>query len=365
MIKFAMDTKAIHEAIARGRGPEILRGLSRYGITFDERLGKIGFLNRPSSDITLRTNDAGAVVCDAQPELVTAANGGIPAWLTNYFDPKIIEILQAPLEATTIVGSEVQKGDWSTTYATFISVERTSRVSSYGDYNANGMSRANANFPNRQSYLYQTFTQWGELEMKRAADAKINWANEVNQASIQGLNQYQNLTYFFGVSGLQNFGLLNDPGLYPSIAPLVSWNAAATTPEQVYEDIRRMFVQLQNQSNGLISQKDKFTLAMSPTLEVALLKTNQFKYNVNDMLAKNFPGLTVKTAVQYQTTAGQLVQLIADNIRGQRTAETAYTAKMHAHAVIVGSSSWSQKKSQGSFGSIIYNPVAISSLLGA
>lgn len=365
MKNFAMDSAALRAAQAAGHEAEIFRRLARYGITFDARLGKVGFLKVPASEIEFHTTDSGTVVCDAQPELVTVPSAGIPAWLTNYFDPRIIEILQAPLEAVEIIGSEVQKGDWTTTYATFLSVERTGQVSSYGDFSNNGTSGANLNFPDRQSYLYQIFTNWGELQMARAANAKVNWANEVSEGSIRALNQFQNASYFYGISGLLNYGLLNDPSLYAPIAPTLPWNASATTAEQIYEDIRRMFVQLQNQSNGLIKQKDKITLAMSPTLEVALAKTNQFGINVSALIKLNFPGLTVKTAVQYQTAAGQLVQMIVDNVRGQRTMEAAFNAKMHAHAVIPGPSSWSQKKSQGTFGSVIYTPIAISQLLGA
>ena len=33
------------------------------------------------------------------------------------------------------------------------------------------------------------------------------------------LNKFSNLTYFFGVQGLQNYGLLNDPHLNASLTP--------------------------------------------------------------------------------------------------------------------------------------------------
>lgn len=365
MNRLALD--AVRKAILEGREADILRTLATHGIVFDSRLGKVGLLKASAAEIdeSARWEGGVMVACDAQPELVTVSNAGIPAWLTNYFDPATIAIQTAPLEAVNIIGAEDKKGDWTTTSATFLSVERVAQVSSYGDFNTNGMARANINFPQRQSYLYQVFTQWGELEMARAGNARVSWANEVNAASIDGLNQFQNLTYFFGVSGLQNYGLLNDPALPPSIVAANGWNASATTAEEVYEDIRRLFVQLQNQSNGLIKQTDPFTLAMSPVLEVALLKTNQYNVNVNDQIKKNFPNLTVKTAVQYQTASGQLVQLICNSIRGQRTATAAFTEKMRAHAVVVGPSSWSQKKSQGTFGTVIFNPFAIASMLGA
>jgi hypothetical protein len=361
----AMDAAKIREAVKAGQTPEILRQLANYGVTFDHRLGKVGFLTQPAQDTEVLLAADGSYACDAQTELVTVSNAGIPAWLTNYFDPRVIQILTSPMRATEIVGAEEKKGDWTTTYATFLSVELTGEVSSYGDFNNNGQANANINFPQRQSYLYQVFTNWGELQMARAGNARVDWANKVNEASILVLNKYQNQTYFFGVSGLLNYGLLNDPSLYPSIAATAPWNASGTTGDQVYEDIRRMYVQAQYQSNGTIETDQPCTLAMSPTLSVALNKTNQYNVNVMDQLKKNFPGLTVKTAVEYETASGEFVQLIFKDVQGQQTAATAFTEKMRAHAVIPGPSSWSQKKSQGTFGTIIYQPFAISSLIGA
>lgn len=361
----AFDSAKVREAVAAGQEAAILKKLQKLGIVFDHKLGKIGFLKADRQDIEVTMNTDGSFACDAQPELVTLNNAGIPAWLTQYFDPKLIKAILSPMRATEIVGSEEKKGDWTTTHATFITVEQTGETSSYGDYNNNGQSNANFDFPQRQSYLYQIFTRWGELQMARAGNARVDWSNQVNEASIMALNKYQNATYFFGVAGIPNYGLLNDPALYAPIAATSSWNAAATDALTIYEDIRRMFVALQNQSNGVIEMDTPMTLAMSPILSVALNKANQYNVNVWDVLKKNFPNLTVKTAVEYTTASGQLVQLVVDQVQGQKVAITGYTEKMRAHAVIPAASSWSQKKSQGTFGTIIFLPYAISQLIGA
>src|ERR1019366_2639220 len=71
---------------------------------------------------------------DAQPALITSSNAGIPAFLSTYIDPKLIEILVAPMKAAEIVGEEVKKGDWTTDTAMFPVVESTGETSSYGDY---------------------------------------------------------------------------------------------------------------------------------------------------------------------------------------------------------------------------------------
>lgn len=324
--------------------------LARYGVVFDEGLQLAGYL-----DPTLAQ--------DAQPVLVTQVNAGIPNYLSNWVDPRIIDVIFSPMKAAQIAG-ETKKGDWTTTVATFPVVESDGQVSAYGDFNTNGSVEVNANFPQRQSFHYQTYTQWGEKELANAALAKLDWAFRVNQASILLLNKYQNQTYFFGVAGLQTYGLLNDPALYAPIAPTAAWNASSTSADSVYEDIRRLFVQLQTQSNGTVDMETKLTLAMSPVTQVAMAKTNQFGLNVQKLVDLNFPNLTVKTAVEYGTAAGQLVQMIADTIEGQETATAAFTEKMRAHAIVVDTSSWKQKKSQGTFGTVIYRPFGIAQMIG-
>lgn len=365
----AMDVAKVREAAKNGHTAEILRHWRDIGVTFDSRIGPVNLLSKPASEIVIREvmkeDGQMALVCDAQPELVTSANGGIPAYFTNYFDPSAIKIAVSPQRATEIVGSEEKKGDWTTTHAQFISVELVGETSAYGDFNNNGSASANLNFPIRQSFLYQTFTNWGELQMARAGAARVDWANKVNEASILVLNKFQNASYFFGIAGIPNYGLLNDPNLPPAIAATATWNASGTTPEQVYEDVRRLFVQLQYQSGGTIRSDAAMTLAMSNTLEVALDKTNTYGLSARNQLNKHFPNLTVKTAVEYESASGQFIQLICTSVDGQQTATTGYTEKMRAHAVVTGNSSWSQKKSQGTFGTVIFNTFAIASMIGA
>lgn len=305
---------------------------------------------------------------DAQPGLVTVSNSGIPAYLSNYIDPKVIEVLIAPMKAAEIVGSEVKKGDWTTNTATFTVVESTGETNSYGDYDESGKSGVNVNFPQRQSYHYQTMTQWGEKELETAGLAKINLANQLNVASVLSLNKYQNRTYFFGVAGLQCYGLLNDPNLVAAVSPGTKLAGGTTwavaTAAEVLADVKKLFKQLQVQAGGLIDLETPMTLAMSPSVNPELTKTSDYNVNVFDLVKKNFPNLSIKTAPEYSTASGELLQLIVDTWEGQRTVDLAFTEKLRAHPIITGSSSWKQKKSQGTWGAIIYRPMFIAQMLG-
>lgn len=302
---------------------------------------------------------AAALAMDAQPGLTTVGNSGIPAWMLNYVDPQLIEVILQPTKAAEVFG-EMKKGDWTTETATFMTVEPTGEVSSYGDYNNNGVSGVNVNFPQRQSYHYQVFTRWGEREVARAGEAKIDYVARVNEASVNALNRFQNKTYLFGVKGLQNYGVLNDPSLPASTAAAKTW--ANSTGEEVYESIRKLFQTLLKQTGGKIDMNTPLLLVCSPTASVDLTKTNQYNVNVIDQLKKNFPNLRVETIPEYSATSGETVQLIVEELDGQRTLDCAFTEKMRAHNMVLEASSIKQKKSQGTWGAIIYRPFCIATM---
>lgn len=318
---------------------------------------------------------------DAQPSLVSVANGGVPAYMVNYVDPKLIRILQAPIAAANIVG-EVKKGSWVDETATFITIEQAGEASAYGDYSNSGMSDVNADFPVRQQFRFQTQAKWGDLEAEKAGTARIALAAEKRNSAANTLNRLANLIYFRGVSGLQNYGLLNDPSLSAPIAPATkaaggqAWllnGVANASANEVYNDIVALIARVINRSSGNIDLESAFTLAMSPTSSVALTFTNVYGVTVADMLKKSYPKLKVVTAPQYGaygvqnpqgSIGGELVQLIADEVLGQQTAEVSFSEKMRAFPIEIHGSYSEQKMAAGVWGAVIYQPYAIASMIG-
>lgn len=312
-----------------------------------------------------------AMASDAQPSLITASSSGIPAYLANYLDPEVVRVLFAPMKAAVIFG-EAKKGDWTTLTSQFQVAEAAGEVSSYGDYSNNGESTANFNWVPRQSYHFQTVTQWGERELAIAGEARINYAQELNVASTLVLNKAANKIAFFGVDGLDNYGALNDPSLPAGITPNATGTGSGTKwstkdGAAVYGDIQSLYKQLVSQTSGLVQRDSKMCLALSPNVEPNLTKTNQYNVNVYDQLKKNFPNLRIESAVEYSgagTGTTELVQLVADEIDGQKTANVCFTEKMRAHPVFVDLSSFKQKKSSGSWGTVIRYPMAFASMYG-
>lgn len=353
----------------------ILQALfERAGIAFDGFNPRMLPDGKGYRDIVGLAQDGALMAMDAAYPLVTSANSGIPAMLSTYIDPKMIEVLVAPMKAAEAAGSEVKKGDWTTRTAMFPVIESTGEVTSYGDFNSSGSSGANFQFPQRQSYHFQAITQWGERELADAGLAKVDWAARLNIASALSLSKYQNKTYLFGVSGLQNYGMLNDPSLSADLTPdtkaaggtawILAGGQVNATALEAQKDIMKMFWNLQNTNEGLVDANSKMTLIMSPQSTVALGINNEFGISMRKYLADTYPNMRIESVPEYATSSGQKVQLVLDEYEGQPTWSCAFTEKMRAHPVILEISSFKQKKSAGTWGTIIFRPSFIVSMLG-
>lgn len=324
------------------------------------------------SDISLALDAKPQIVgyalgMDAQPGLITTPNAGIPAFLANLIDPQAIRVLVAPMKIEEIIGT-VKKGDWTDLTVQFPVVESTGEVSSYGDWNNNGSSGANINWVPRQSYHFQTISQYGEREMAMYGKAQLDYKAEIDIGASLVINKYHNRMGFFGVTGLQNYGLLNDPNLLATITPTTKTAGGTTwvnaTAEEIYADFLKGFQQLVVQMGGNIDANADVTVAMSPGREMYLQKTNSFGINVRDLIAKNFPNLKIKTAPEYSTVGGELMQFILNSYQGVDTSYAAFTEKLRAHPVIPDLSAFKQKKSAGGWGAINRRPIGIAGELG-
>jgi hypothetical protein len=303
---------------------------------------------------------------DAAGPMVTVPNNGIPAMLTNYFDPRVIEVLTSPMNAELLYPT-VQKGDWAMNTATFLMAESTGETATYGDYSENGMSGHNATFPDRQNYGFQTNTQWGDKQMAVAAKARLDFAGRQQIASALTLRKKENLIFLFGVAGLQNYGAMNDPSLPAAITPTTgaggtTW--AVKTSDEIFNDFTKIINQAITQGNGLINTKTKFNMGMPPLMEGMLTKQNTYGQVLMDRILKSWPNLNIVTIPEFATTGGNLVQLIAQDVEGQPTGELAYAERMRAHGVVRHSSSYSEKKSGHAWGAVIYFPVFVVQMLG-
>jgi hypothetical protein len=319
---------------------------------------------------------------DAQPALFTTPNSSVPAYLTTYFDPEIVRVKFALNKAAQIFG-ETKRGTWIDSTWQIQMLEVTGEVSTYGDYNENGRAGINTQWEYRQNYIYQTMMEVGDRELEVAGLARLNYVSEVNGAAAYNLDKFLNFSYFFGISGLRNYGLLNDPSLSAALTPsakqnggtawMTSTNAPNASPNEVYNDILTLITQLVSQTAGLVNAESKMVLAMSPVSKMAMNAENSFGVTTKQLMADNFPNIRIEDAVQYgaQSTlnpqgnlAGNLVQLIAENVDGQDTGFCAFSDKMRASPMIRATSSFKQKLVAGTWGAVIKMPIAIALMVG-
>jgi len=335
-----------------------LKELRKHGIVFDSAL-------RPCYIEPEWLDEEGGfqLAMDAQPTLITTPNAGIPALFANLIDPEMVRVLVQPMKAEELFGA-VKKGDWTKWSVEFPVGEATGNVTSYGDFNNDGSAGANFNWIPRQSYHFQTISQWGEREMDMYGEAKINYKSEVDIASALVINKFLNKSWFFGVNLLDNYGILNDPSLPASISPTAAWSTLDVLG--VFNDIKRLVSALITSLKGIVDMESDFLLTMSPELQVYFADSSTFGVNVTDLVKKNFPNLKVKTAPEYSNanSSGELMQLTVEKIEGTDTAYCAFTEKMRVHPVLPDLSGWRQKKSAGTWGWINRRPVAMAQMQG-
>lgn len=322
-----------------------------------------------------------SMAMDAQPGLSTDPNAGVPWFLLNMIDPQVYKVLFAKNKGADILG-EQKRGSWTTKTAMFPVVEQVGEVTSYGDYNEGGHTGANANWPQRQAYLFQTTKEIGDLEIDTAGEAKLNWVSEIDQAVALALNKAQNTIYFFGLSGLQNYGILNDPHLSASLTPSpkafgnnlwITNGVITATANEIYTDIQSLVTQVVTQSAGLVNMDDKMKLCLSPQIQMALTAANSFGVNLKMLLKDNFPNIEIEAAVQYGAQSatnaqgvvgGNFVQLIAESVEGQKTGFCAFNEKMRAHPMVRALSSYKQKYTGGAWGAIYRTTITVASMIG-
>ena len=315
---------------------------------------------------------------DAQSVLITAPNSSIPFQFSNFIFPDTIKTLTAPM-ASTQVADEEKLGDWTMTSAEFPRSEYTGTVSAYGDFDETGAIGANFNWEPRKSFHVQTITRWGDRESEMYGIAGIKYAAELNEASTLRIAKFHNKAYIYGVTSVSNnYGLINDPALPAATAPTTKaagnanvWTFAGSpnaTPIEIYNDFLALYTQLVTQLLGQGMEADNLTKmkwVMPTLLKPALHRaTPEFITSAWSTIKEQFPNVTIVSVPEYATGSGNLMQLIVEEIEGVKTVTPFFTEKMRAGPVIQGLSSYSQKKTAGTWGSVWKRPIACAQGIG-
>jgi ATPase subunit of ABC transporter with duplicated ATPase domains len=211
-------------------------------------------------------------------------------------------------------------------------------VSSYGDFNTNGKSDVNATWPQRQSYLFQTIVEYGDLQVARAGEAKLNWVSELQTSAAADARQVPGL--HLPLRCLRPAELRHPqrsvavgrahPGDQGRRRRQVGQQQRRPLqpPTKSIADIQALFSLLVAQTAGRVNASDPMTLALPPGSQVALTATNSFgKSAWMDLLKKNFPNLTVKTSYPLRHSSRQRRSAHRRQVRRQGDRRTAPSTK--------------------------------------
>ena len=299
------------------------------------------------------------------PTAITSGNVGVPIELLTYFDPKAIEILTAPRNATKLFG-EIVVGDWTTPRRKYRLDELIGNVAPYGDYSENGVSDVNSEWVANDFYLYQTMVKYGALETAKTSVAKVDLVAKKQKSASTLISIMSNRIYMYGIDGLECYGVLNHPLLPSSLTPTIgvggtTWSVK--TANEIYADIVKLVTDLIDKSNGLIDANSAMKLGISTSIIGYLNTTNTFGLSALDMIKKNYANIEIIPIPEFSATAGNYVYVIANDVSGQEVGNCVSNQKLRTFQLIPEASSYKQKWVSGVGGLSLYLPFAVSRML--
>lgn len=266
---------------------------------------------------------------DADVAGVTTPNVTTPIQFLQYWMPEIVETVTAKREIDAIVGRQIV-GRWEDEEIVQRVLERTGQAKPYGDHADIPFSSWNLNNETRDVVRFEQGIQVGVLEEARAGAMNVSSQTEKRTAASESLAIELNNVGFFGYNASTNrtYGLLNDPNLsaYTTVAAgaggTTTW--ATKTYDEICNDIKTAMAALRTKTgNHFNPQRDAAKLAVAVSCVDNLNAQNQYGMTVFDFLAKNYPNVTVESAVQLDAANGgaNVFYLIAETINGGRVVD--------------------------------------------
>ena len=305
---------------------------------------------------------------------------GHPIQFFNQIDPGVIESIYSPLNALQLL-PERKEGDFTTDYVTFVVSEVEGDVTAYSDYTSNFSAGTNFTYPSRQTFRYQTGYTYGNLEVERAAAAKIQLVAERQKAATYIMQVAANRYYLYGVRGMNIHGILNSPDLNPPIAAktvtmtggdeeLTTWAEKQQdirgAANHIYNDVWSLWQEIVDNTKGAVNpQTCGLTLAVPPSILPCLDVTNNFNVQVKTLLQQTFPGIKFVTVPELTAEEGNTIMLICDNVPNYGTpGYCVFTEKLRMSPVIANTNSYKQSLSGTTAGAIITRPMLIATMTG-
>lgn len=306
-------------------------------------------------------------------DAVLTPNLGIPAALTTFLSPEVVSVLVAPNNATKLA-VETKRGDFTTDFYQFPVEEISGGVQPYSDYGNAVSTDVNYNYPSRENFRFQTSVKFGDLEVAKAAVAKISLVARKQRAAASTIAKAANRFYLYGVKGKAIYGLLNDPNLNATISPITvgsnsTWATktaadAGSSANLVYADINKLVNELSTKAGGYFDANSPMVLGVSNTKFQYLSMANTYGVTALQLIKANYPNMTIEQVPELSTAAGDMLFLTLREVDGVSVAEAAFSEKFVLGRMIAQLSSFEQKASAGTFGAVVKQPAFIATMTG-
>ena len=306
--------------------------------------------------------------------MITTPNVGAPAALYAYLNPEIVEILFAKNAATELF-TETKQGDFTTDFMQFPVEEIVGSVQPYSDYDHAASTDVNYEYPVRENFRFQTGIKFGDLEVEKAAVAKISLSARKQNAAARVIKKAQNRFYLYGVQGKQIYGALNDPNLNAAINPIKDSNNKTTWADKiannpgdaaniVFNDIAKLVSKLMSQTGSNLNVNSRMILGISNAMVAYLSYSNTFGKTALEMIQLNFPNLRVIQVPELSTVQGEELYLTVDEGEGIKVGQTSYAEMFRLSRLVAQETAFTQKAISTTFGSVIKQPAFVATMTG-
>lgn len=305
-----------------------------------------------------------------QDAAATLPNAGLPAEFLTHFDRRVIDVFFAKTVAEQI-GKMYKGGSWEDAFYRTRIREAAGTTRPYSDLSTEQNVHSNNNYVVRQAYRMELVKQWGDLQVAENAKALIDYVSDINVAASHVLAQDLNNIFFYGVSGIQNYGILNDPNLPAYLNPAAIENRIKWQDKSLPEivtDLTSILSGLYTNAEGWINPDTKLRLALPPSiLPVLQGKISALGYSVFQWIKDNLGDGIIENVViapQLATPTGNAVMIYASEINGQDVINNVFGEVYKSHGVVRQLSSFVEKVSASSYGAVIRYPFAVARMLG-
>lgn len=248
---------------------------------------------------------------DAVQGNVTPPNiPGLVQFLQNWL-PGQVYVMTAAREIDNLIGITTQ-GEFADEQIVQEVLEPTGYALPYSDFGNVPFADWNLTFVPRTNIRFELGMRVGILEEERAARVRVNSGQAKREACGLNLEITRNLIGFYGFNNGNNntYGFLNDPGLSPFVTVAASGSGSSTlwankTFANIQADLLTAFVQLRNQSKGVIDARKMATVLALPTNAIDRLSTTtDFGMSVWEWLKQSYPLVRVQDAFQLNQASG-------------------------------------------------------------